>query len=389
MILAFSIQDIIELRSQTPDFKWGFLGGVISTVSLLGVPLLVIVFRRLSRPKPPPEPEPGEEPRTGTQSGLEKRIANLSAEDLAGHLWHCGPSVARVKQSIRRNFPVISFVNFKGGVGKTTLAANIAAVFCDSNASAVERLKTLVVDCDWQGTLTSWLIDSDDDYEKMESGEKLLHKVLDGSAKDNLLSATHPVDGLTECRLLGASTTLADTEDITMLKWFGGISKVDPRYALRDWLDHDEVNAELEMVLIDCPPRLSTASMTALVASDYVIIPAIPDNNSLYSVPLLLEILRKNVKPFNPNLSVLGIALNKCRLHQNGLTQAAQNAIGLVYREDLKSSWNEPVQIFDQEELLIKNYPAAANDWDFHAFHDAEKGTFQSLAKMIKERTLN
>lgn len=176
---------------------------------------------------------------------------------------------------------VISLVNQKGGVAKTTTAMALADGFTRRGK------KVLLIDFDPQGHLTTsyGLVEHNIGYPQalcfleLDKGAHAREEVL----KDNLSIITSDI-GLEE-----ANTKLAmkvGRERYLMR----AIKKIDGKY---------------DYVIIDSNPSLSITTINALTASDYVLIPFKPEYNSIKGVDLLLESVR-DVQAIKPDIEVLG-----------------------------------------------------------------------------------
>ena len=75
---------------------------------------------------------------------------------------------------------------------------------------------------------------------------------------------------------MAADEELGDREMALAHQWQAGITTDDIRYRLRAVLQAPEIAERFDFILLDCPPRLTTACMNALSASDYVIVPVLP-----------------------------------------------------------------------------------------------------------------
>jgi chromosome partitioning protein len=186
---------------------------------------------------------------------------------------------------------IISVINQKGGVGKTTTVINLA--------SALTRLgyPVLVVDMDPQANASKTL------------GLQHPHDVLWTTAK--LLSDK---SGTVH------SSPWYDTveEDITLIYGHISLTKVErlmmsmamPGLVLRARIEQMALGND-QIVLIDCPPSLSVLTVNALVASHSCIVPL--ESGSKYSLDGYedLEELIRDVKVVNTNLDVLGFLVNR------------------------------------------------------------------------------
>lgn len=183
---------------------------------------------------------------------------------------------------------IISIVNQKGGVGKTTTSINLGAALAD------QGYNVLLVDLDPQGNASTGLgIEADD--RTTTTYELLLEDV---PLKD--VVRTTNVEGL----LIAASTTDLSSADIEMMS-------IEKRsFLLHDALRQPAIDDyELDFVLIDCPPSLSLLTVNAMVASDSVLIPLQSEFFALEGLSQLMLTVREVRQTANPNLRIEGVVL--------------------------------------------------------------------------------
>ena len=184
--------------------------------------------------------------------------------------------------------------NQKGGVGKTSIACNLAAI------SAAMGYRTLVIDLDVQGNSTHYLV-GEIDAEAFQ-GVAGLYRQTVGSRKmrknpDSFVWET-PYENLF---LLPSSPVLSDMEKELESRY-----KI---YKLRDALN--KLDQEYDRVFIDTPPSFNFYSKSALIAADTVLIPFDCDSFARHSLYSLLDNIGELQEDHNPELEVEGIIINQ------------------------------------------------------------------------------
>jgi chromosome partitioning protein len=240
-----------------------------------------------------------------------KPIADLAA----GPVFRRDQVVAWLK---RRRLPmatVISMINLKGGVAKTTTTVALAQML-DSEFSK----RVLVVDLDPQTNATVMLIGDKKWRELNEAGHtvaQVFRDAMSGEKKFDLgASIQKRVGAVSDSRrvdLLCSSLDLIDIQD--------NLAKMDPgrfhasspievlRRALRLTLEDDKY----DFVLIDCPPSLGLVTLNGLRISDYYIIPTIPDFLSTYGIPQIIKRIGDFSDAAGYTIDPLGILATKYR----------------------------------------------------------------------------
>jgi cellulose biosynthesis protein BcsQ len=183
---------------------------------------------------------------------------------------------------------------------------------------AAHGWRVLVVDLDHQGSLSQLMLSSAEQDDLIRS-RRLVDAALadpgDGLArfKAAIVRVTISVQG--EVSLVGADETLLDLETKLSQRWLARMTSDDVRYRLRAVLHSETIADRFDFILLDCPPRLTTACINALAASDYVLIPVLPNSTSTAAAPRLLKWL-KHLRQFAcPELSVMGVIGNKAKFY--------------------------------------------------------------------------
>jgi len=203
---------------------------------------------------------------------------------------------------------IVSVINYKGGVGKTTVTSNLAAEL------AFRGYKVLVLDMDAQASLTFSFI-KPDFWDKHIKERKTIKNWFDCISQGN---PTMPLSSLVikpeivnnalggGCLDLISSHLGLINVDLELATLLGGAS---PSQTQQKYLKvHGKLREELlqlketnnyDLVLIDCPPNFNIVTKNALIASDKILIPAKPDYLSTLGIDYLKRSVDDLVRDFN------------------------------------------------------------------------------------------
>ena len=205
--------------------------------------------------------------------------------------------------------PVVAVINYKGGVGKTTTTANLAAEL------AWRGRKILVLDLDAQASLTFSFIPPDQWSRDLEQDAtvKAWFDSFDDGGPVELGSLVLQPDAIRtrlrhsnnggELHLVPSHLGLINV-DLQLATGLSGANlgqaktnflKVHRR--LRDELK--ELAANFDIVMIDCPPNFNIVTKNAIVASEYLLVPAKPDYLSTLGIDYLKRNLNDLIRDFN------------------------------------------------------------------------------------------
>jgi chromosome partitioning protein len=203
---------------------------------------------------------------------------------------------------------IVSVINYKGGVGKTTTTANLAAQL------AFEGLKVLLIDLDPQTSLTFSFV-KPEEWEKDLAKDKTIQAWFDsfsgGSpmALEDLIFEPKKVKssiggGNGSIHMIASHLGLINV-DLELATELGGANMKQSKQNflkvhrhLIDGLATIDQN-DFDIVLMDCPPNFNITTKNAILASDHILIPAKPDYLSTMGIDYLRRALKSLVDDYN------------------------------------------------------------------------------------------
>ena len=241
----------------------------------------------------------------------------------------------------------IAVLSQKGGTGKTTAVRHLTDVFRRAG------LDVLAIDLDPQGNLSDY-------FDVDPSVEPTIGDVLTGRAK--AAAAIH--DGI-----IPANLSLAEAE----LQLAG---KMGRELTLRKALKG--VDAEHDVILIDCPPALGLLTVNALVAADHALLSAEAQYFALQGVEQALEVIELARDGLNPELEWLGVVFNIADMrtvHSREAYQSLREHVG-----------DKLLHTVIPRNIRVGEAPSFGRPVIHHDPHSAGAGAYFELAKEVAAR---
>lgn len=258
---------------------------------------------------------------------------------------------------------IISLVNQKGGVGKTTTSINLAA------ALGKEGKKTLLIDLDSQGNATTGLGYNSGDFEHD------IYEILTGACdiKEGIVKTKFK-----NLSLIPSTLNLAGI-DVEFIKNMLENNDFHQNEQLRNCLS--SIQEDYDYIIIDCQPSLGITTMNALVASNSVIIPVQCEFFALEGITLLLNSIIMVQSKMNPDLRIEGVLLTML----DGRTN-----IGLEVIEEVRKYFKNKVfnTIIPR---LVRLVEAPSHGKPISDYDPTSRATlaYQNLAKEVISRNGN
>ena len=208
-----------------------------------------------------------------------------------------------MKRSIK-----IAITYEKGGCGKTTTAVNLSSILGERG------YKVLLVDLDFQSYATSY-------FDLCKPDQKSINEVMNGecSAKDAVIDT-----GFENLYLLPSKYQFKGIETVLMMK------TRRQEYTLSTALA--EIENDFDFIILDCPPNGERIKENALVYSDYIILPAIPDDYAMHGLLCIYQEVTELQRFIKPTIQIMGILI----------TMYERNNNKIAYTEYLQSQQDIP-----------------------------------------------
>jgi chromosome partitioning protein len=258
---------------------------------------------------------------------------------------------------------IISFVNQKGGVGKTTSVINIGAALAQLATAKKKKKRVLIVDMDPQANSSQVLGSASDDDASVYHLLMGYSNNFDGASDDRIsfddLRESTYIDGLD---ILPANVLLSSAElDLVNAHGREMILK-------RIFKENKAVLSDYDFVLIDSQPSLGLLTVNSIVASDYVVVPLKADVFSLKGLDMLSNTVTKLQKVFDIETTILGLFFTQVGLNETMFKESyklcKRNYDELLFSTSIRSNVRvDQANAMDQSIIDFDRKSSSAQDY--------------------------
>lgn len=306
----------------------------------------------------------------------------------SGPVWEREKVETWVKSFKGEETHILSFINLKGGVGKTTTAVAVAEMLAQE-----ERKHVLLIDLDPQTNATVTLI-LEETWAEMDNNGRTIAQLFDDRLNPNnppkfniekaiARQVSTINDGIARLDLLPSSIRLIDLQDrIPSIAQYGNFT-VNPVEILRVALQ--PVVDRYDYIIIDCPPSLGVVTKNGLRISTGYVIPTIPDIVSTWGIYQIVDNIDRFARDIDRSIPALGIVATKVQtnnLHRRVIADLKSKRLG---------RFNEPGGL-PQPPLFSNEIPqtvavarGADVDADIRTFKGKYGNAFDSLQGLTQE----
>ncbi len=248
--------------------------------------------------------------------------------------------------------------NQKGGVGKSTITCNLAAI------SAIEGKRTLVIDLDVQGNSTQYLLGK-----KITDSEKTIVHFFKETLSVSLFGGSKSGSGFESAIHATPFPNLFVLPSHPELEPLQG--RLESRYKIFKLKEALEKLDGFDEIYMDTPPILNFYSQSALIAADRCLIPFDCDTFARDALYLLMQTLTEVKADHNPSLAIEGIVVNQFQKQANLPRQLVNELIaeGLPVLASMLSTSVKVRESHSQFQPLVHYVPTHKLTDEFRALH--------------------
>jgi chromosome partitioning protein len=277
---------------------------------------------------------------------------------------------------------IVSFINLKGGVGKTTTAVNVAATL-----SHVYKQRVLLIDLDPQTNATVSVISQETWGLQQQAKQTIFHLFndkLNGTSDFDINKAVlHGVGGIANLDLLPSSLFLIEIQDyIPDISNKAYINSVDVIGNEIEPIKHN-----YDYIIIDCPPNLGAITLNGINISQHYVVPTVPDILSKIGIDLILNRINAfKQKKHTCSIELAGIIFTKIdyrtSLHTSTMGQLRQGPLkNFIFNAEFPQRISVAEAPIDSMPFLTSRKAQRKQDW-----HQTQ-GLIQTITQEFIQRT--
>lgn len=269
---------------------------------------------------------------------------------------------------------IITVINMKGGVGKTTLSVNIAYILGRHHGK-----KVLLVDIDPQFNATQYLVKQSDILNHFEN-KKTVFDILMPSKEDEI--------SLSSNRKKAKAKSVSLDDFIINARKFTNKGQLDLIPSSLKLINFEtnkrgvenllkkflvEKCSHYDYILIDCPPTLSLLTLSAYLASEFYLIPIKPDYLSSLGLPLLQRGLEEYEELYNHSLTLLGVVF----------TMVSSGKVSREIMASVAASGWECFDDYSSHSTKVAKSVKSLNDFYSYAINTRYANEFKSITQEL------
>ena len=305
----------------------------------------------------------------------EEQLALIANQD--GKFWELPPrETPPFRPHGHKTATIIAVTNLKGGVGKTTITANLGGTLCSLGK------RVLLIDLDHQHNLTNLTLEVPEQQQLDLSGN-YIDKVFQQPQMPCDAFCGLWTKFMDRGHIVATREELANVEEHVKAQWLLNQASFDARYMLRRLVHMSAVQQHFDYILIDCPPRLTLASVNALTCADFVLVPVKLDKTSTSAVPRLLQWFQKlKDQSVAPALEILGVVANET-FYSDKFSKKEQNILSNL-KQECGDVLGDPVHFFGRGIPRKAIFAQAAQSKELAALEPELKSVFVQFAEEVQ-----
>ena len=254
---------------------------------------------------------------------------------------------------------VISFINMKGGVGKTTLTKELGYYIAEEL-----KKKVLFIDLDPQSNLTQsfflkYNLRHDEDLNDPSNNARIISQSIHNLFETSSISSINEKDVIVKINKDHNFDLIPGTLSTVFLERSSNSSNMEK--AIYNFIDEKKLRDKYDYILIDCPPTYSVYTIAAILPSDFYFVPVDPGIYSVLGITMLEKVVKAIIEPNkvffeNKPIKNLGVIFTKFTSDQIDLVSMIEEAKALREMYFFKERFLNSKKLIDRPNYFINDY---------------------------------